>query len=152
MSLGKTSLLFKSKLAGNRNDVGDIKSGRLETAVSIPKEMDGPGEGTNPDEMLLGAAATCYIITLAAMMERSGLDKEDLHMESEGIVDVTNGVFTYQKIIHRPFILLKPDAAETDFTLARKLAQKAESSCMISRAIQGNVEMELEVEVKAARA
>ena len=45
-------------------------------------------------------------------------------MESEGIVDVTNGVFTYQKIIHRPFILLKPDAAETDFTLARKLAQK----------------------------
>ena len=119
--------------------------------MSIPKEMDGPGEGTNPDEMLLGAAATCYIITLAAMMERSGLDKEDLHMESEGIVDVTNGVFTYQKIIHRPFIVLKPGATETEFTLARKLAQKAESSCMISRAVQGNVEMELEVEVKAAR-
>ncbi|MEH7874857.1 OsmC family protein [Bacillus velezensis] len=148
--MAKHHFYLKANWPGNRNDVGDIKSGRLETAVSIPKEMDGPGEGTNPDEMLLGAAATCYIITLAAMMERSGLDKEDLHMESEGIVDVTNGVFTYQKIIHRPFILLKPDAAETDFTLAKKLAQKAESSCMISRAVQGNVEMELEVEVKAA--
>lgn len=42
LSLGKTSLLFKSKFTGNRNDVGDIKSGRLETAVSIPKEMDDP--------------------------------------------------------------------------------------------------------------
>ncbi len=37
--------------------------------------MDGPGVGTNPDEMLLGAAATCYIITLAAMLERSNIKK-----------------------------------------------------------------------------
>lgn len=150
--MAKHHFYLKANWPGKRNDVGDIKSGHLETAVSIPKEMDGPGAGTNPDEMLLGAAATCYIITLAAMIERSGLEKEDLHMESEGIVDVTNGVFTYQKIIHRPSILLKPDAKETDFALARKLAEKAESSCMISRAVQGNVEMELEVEVKAARA
>ena len=59
--------------------------------------MDGPGAGTNPDEMLLGAAATCYIITLAAMLERSGIHQEALTMESEAIVDVTNGVFTYEK-------------------------------------------------------
>ena len=64
--------------------------------------MDGPGIGTNPDEMLLGAAATCYIITLAAMLERSGIKKEALHMNSEAIVDVTKGIFTYQKIIHHP--------------------------------------------------
>ncbi|GAA3313131.1 hypothetical protein GCM10020331_002520 [Ectobacillus funiculus] len=59
--------------------------------------MDGPGIGTNPDEMLLGAAATCYIITLAAMMERSQLDKAGLTMTSEGIVDVTKGIITYKK-------------------------------------------------------
>jgi peroxiredoxin-like protein len=34
------------------------------TKISIPKEMNGPGIGTNPDEMLLGAASTCYIIYL----------------------------------------------------------------------------------------
>ena len=61
--MAKHHFYLKANWPGNRNDVGDIKSGRLETAVSIPKEMDGPGEGTNPDEMLLGAAATCYIIT-----------------------------------------------------------------------------------------
>ena len=42
--------------------------------------MDGPGIGTNPDEMLLGAAATCYIITLAAMLERSGISHEGLEL------------------------------------------------------------------------
>lgn len=133
---------------GLRNDVGDIAVGNLVTKISIPPEMDGPGVGTNPDEMLLGAAATCYIITLAAMMQRSHLDKNDLLMESEGIVDVTNGVFTYKKIIHRPTIILKEDATFEDEKLAQRLAEKAEKSCMISRAIQGNVELELQVTIK----
>jgi len=133
---------------GVRNDVGEIAVGNLVTKVSIPPEMDGPGIGTNPDEMLLGAAATCYIITLAAMMQRSHLDKKDLLMESEGIVDATNGVLTYKKIIHRPTIILHEGATFEDEKLAQRLAEKAEKSCMISRAIQGNVELELQVTIK----
>ncbi|WP_342515116.1 OsmC family protein [Sporosarcina sp. FSL K6-1522] len=132
---------------GLRNDVGTIEAGNLKTTVSIPPEMDGPGVGTNPDEMLLGAAATCYIITLAAMMERSKLEKEALTMESVGVVDVTNGVITYKKIIHKPQIVLKSDATEREKALAQRLAEKAETSCMISRALQGNVEIELEATV-----
>ncbi|MGM0776152.1 MAG: OsmC family protein [Bacillota bacterium] len=135
---------LKAHWPGLRNNVGEIETGGLRTKVSIPPEMDGPGIGTNPDEMLLGAAATCYIITLATMMERSRLEKDDLTMESVGVVDVTKGVITYRKIIHRPVIVLKADADEKDHALARKLAQKAEASCMISRAIKGNVEVELQ--------
>ena len=144
---------LKANWPGLRNDVGEIEAGNLKTKISIPPEMDGPGVGTNPDEMLLGAAATCYIITLAAMMERSHLEKESLTMESEAIVDVTKGVFTYKKIIHRPHLILKADASEKDNELAIKLAKKAESSCMISRAIKGNVEMDLEVivEIKSSK-
>ena len=134
---------LKADWPGGRNDVGRIDAGNLKTEVSIPPEMEGPGIGTNPDEMLLGAAATCYIITLAAMMERSKLEKVALTMESVGVVDVTNGVITYKKIIHKPHIVLKGDATERDVSLANKLAEKAEKSCMISRAIQGNVEVEL---------
>ncbi|KAB2333338.1 OsmC family protein [Cytobacillus depressus] len=138
---------LKAHWPGLRNDVGEIESGQLKTKVSIPPEMDGPGIGTNPDEMLLGAAATCYIITLAAMMERSKLEKVDLTMESVGIVDVTKGVITYKKIIHRPVIILKAEASEKDETLALKLAEKAEASCMISRALKGNVEIEMEATI-----
>ncbi|MDP4156796.1 MAG: OsmC family protein, partial [Bacillota bacterium] len=141
---------LKADWPGLRNDIGTIEAGNLVTKISIPPEMDGPGVGTNPDEMLLGAAATCYIITLAAMLERSHLEKEQLSMESEGIVDVTRGVFTYKKIIHRPVIVLKANATDSDLQLAKELAKKAESSCMISRAIQGNVEMELDATIKAA--
>ena len=135
---------------GGRNDSGIIESGNLHTKISIPKEMDGPGIGTNPDEMLLGAAATCYIITLAAMLERGSIDKESLTMESEAIVDVTNGVFTYKKIIHKPKLLLTERADEKALEKARRLCEKAESSCMISRAIKGNVEVELDAHIAIA--
>ncbi len=138
---------LKADWPGTRNDVGTIDAGNLRTKISIPTEMDGPGIGTNPDEMLLGAAATCYIITLAAMMERSGLAKKELKMDSIGIVDVTNGVITYKKIIHKPYIVLSAVATKKEVELAKKLAEKAEKSCMISRAIQGNVEIELEVKI-----
>ena len=138
---------LKAEWPGGRDDVGMIDAGNLKTKVSIPPEMDGPGVGTNPDEMLLGAAATCYIITLAAMMERSKLEKVALTMESVGVVDVMNGVISYKKIIHKPHIVLKAEATEKDESLAHKLAEKAERSCMISRAIQGNVEVELEATI-----
>ena len=63
--------------------------------------MGGPGTGTNPDEMLLGAASTCYLITLAAMLERSDITPDELTLESEATVDVTNNVFTYERIVHK---------------------------------------------------
>jgi peroxiredoxin-like protein len=133
---------LKAHWPGGRNETGSIETKNLKTIVSIPPEMDGPGIGTNPDEMLLGAAATCYIITLAAMIERSKVEKIDLKMNSEGIVDVTKGIITYKKIIHKPIVTIKHDAPKNISTLLQKLAIKAEHSCMISRALKGNVEVE----------
>ncbi|WP_163969446.1 OsmC family protein [Oceanobacillus halotolerans] len=135
---------LKADWPGGRNSEGFINAGNLKTKVSIPPEMDGPGAGTNPDEMLLGAAATCYMITLAAMIERANLPLKEMSLTSEGIVDVTNGVFTYKKIIHRPVVALAETSTDSERKKLRRLVEKAETSCMISRAIQGNVEMELE--------
>lgn len=138
---------LKADWPGGRNSTGSIEAGNLQTKVSIPPEMDGPGIGTNPDEMLLGAAATCYLITLAAMIERTKLPLKQMGLESEGIVDVTNGVITYKKIIHKPTVALQDNAEETDYKKLHKLVEKAETSCMISRALKGNVEIELQADI-----
>ncbi|MYL40962.1 OsmC family protein [Virgibacillus salexigens] len=134
---------LRAEWPGGRDSQGYIEAENLKTAISIPPEMDGPGIGTNPDEMLLGAAATCYIITLAAMIERVDLPLKEMSLDSEGIVDVTRGVFTYKKIIHRPKVKLEEQALHQQYSRLRKLVEKAEQSCMISRAIKGNVEIEL---------
>lgn len=139
---------LKASWPGGRNSEGYIDAGNLQTKISIPTEMDGPGVGTNPDEMLLGAAATCYVITLAAIIERADLPLKEMSLESEGIVDVTNGVFTYEKIIHKPTVVLQNSGSEEDRKKLEKLVEKAEKSCMISRVIKGNVQVELEATIK----
>jgi peroxiredoxin-like protein len=144
------TFLLKADWNGGRNSDGRIEAGQLRTAISIPAEMGGPGVGTNPDEMLLGAAATCYLITLAAMMERESLPVASLALESEGIVDVTNNIFTYRRIVHRPQVQLAADATESQIEQALRLAEQAETSCMISRAVAGNVALSTEPVVERA--
>lgn len=121
---------------GGRNSDGTIEAGQLKTQISIPKEMGGPGVGTNPDEMLLGAAATCYLITLAAMLERAGLTTLELTLTSEATVDVTNNIFTYEAIKHSPLITLTKVASQDDIDKTIRIAHKAEGSCMIPEPLQ----------------
>ncbi|GAB6989168.1 OsmC family protein [Paenibacillus pini] len=144
----KHSFKLNADWNGGRNSDGFIEAGQLKTTISIPEVMGGPGIGTNPDEMLLGAAATCYLITLAAMLERASIPVQELSLESDAIVDVTNNIFTYESITHMPRIILKPEASEKELELATKLAIQAESSCMISRAVAGNVTMDTKPSVE----
>ena len=136
------SFILNAKWPGGRNTVGTIETTNLQTKISIPPEMNGPGIGTNPDEMLLGAAATCYIITLAAKLERASIQVQEMSLQSEGIVEVEKGVITYKKIIHRPTIqMIKGSNQEKNI---HRYILQSEESCMISRALKGNVEIEVE--------
>ncbi|MEA0553521.1 SACOL1771 family peroxiredoxin [Lysinibacillus irui] len=135
--------------ADGRNGTGNITSSNLQTQISIPQEMNGPGIGTNPDEMLLGAAATCYLITLAALLERSEIDVMSLSMQAHGFVSVENGVFTYEKIVHKPTIVVQ-ELSEHLAKRIERLAHKAEQTCMISKAVKGNVLIECDVQILEA--
>ena len=139
---------LKAVWPGGRNSAGYIETGNLQTKISIPSEMEGPNIGTNPDEMLLGAAATCYIITLAAMIERTHLPLKQMSLESVGSVDVSRGVFTYRKITHMPTVELQAEATPSDYEKLNVLVIQAEENCMISKAIKGNVEVEVQPTVR----
>ncbi|MFJ7731865.1 SACOL1771 family peroxiredoxin [Lysinibacillus sp. NPDC097231] len=134
------------KWSEGRNGTGNIAATNLNTKISIPREMNGPGIGTNPDEMLLGAAATCYLITLAALLENAKIAVSDLSMQADGFVDVTNGVYTYEKIVHKPSIVVH-NLSEREQKRIYRLAEKAEQTCMISKALKGNVQIDCEVQI-----
>ena len=139
--------IFTSQInwQGGRNAVGKLETGALQEEISIPSVMDGPGVGTNPDEMLLGAASTCYTITLAALLERNEITVLDFKVESEATVNIEKGVFTYEKIIHNLYLKIDEHA---DYDKAYRLAQYAESSCMISRVLQGNVQIKANIQLE----
>lgn len=130
-----------------RNGTGRLEATNLKSEISIPQEMEGPGIGTNPDEMLLGAAATCYLITFATLLENSKVPVVSLSMKAEGFVDVTNGVFTYEKIVHKPSVIVE-NLTEREQRRIQRLAEKAEQTCMISKALKGNVQIECLVQIE----
>ncbi|WP_047153809.1 OsmC family protein [Aneurinibacillus tyrosinisolvens] len=129
---------------GGRLGQGNISIGSLQSAISIPAELNGPGVGTNPEEMLIGAASTCYLITLAAILENKALPVENLSLTTEGIVSQEGSRLSFEKIIHRPSILLAPEATEEQVETAKTASVRAEKACMISKAVQGNVEVTVE--------
>lgn len=128
---------------GGRLGDGTISAGNLQAPISIPQVMGGPGIGTNPDEMLVGAAATCYLITLAAMLENRRLPLHELTLSSEGIVSQA-GSLKFEKIIHRPRVILASEATEQQITTAETACHRADQHCMISKALHGNVEIIIE--------
>jgi organic hydroperoxide reductase OsmC/OhrA len=52
--------------------------------------------------------------------------------------------------VHRPQVQLAADATESQIEQALRLAEQAETSCMISRAVAGNVTLSTEPVVERA--
>jgi peroxiredoxin-like protein len=129
---------LKASWTGGRDGKGHIAVGGLRTDVSVPKALNGPGEGTNPEEMLLGAAAACYLITLSIVLQSRGLSVAELRLTSEGVVNDEGGLH-FETIVHHPVIVLAAGATVKQMQSARTAAELAERACMISKAVRGNV-------------
>lgn len=128
---------------GGLHGEGEIEAGSLKSSISVPKEFRGPGIGTNPEEMLIGSAATCYIITLASRLEKNNISVSHLSIQTEGVLTKVGGLH-FTDIIHRPKVLLVSTSTEEDVKKATALSFEAEESCMISKAMRGNVEFTVE--------
>jgi peroxiredoxin-like protein len=149
--LSRHHFFMKATWSGGRNGVGAIDAGHLKSKISVPAVMDGPGVGTNPDEMLIGAAGTCYLITLAAIIERRQLPVIELALETEGIVHADKKL-VFEKIIHRPKLLVKASATDKELESIKQATEQAEKTCMISNALRGNVELEVEARIQLQQA
>lgn len=123
---------------------GEISVGNLKTAVSIPTSMKGPGKGTNPEEMLLGASATCYLITLGIVLAARKVPVEALSLTSEAEVVMEGPSPRLKKIVHRPRVTLAASATEEQKHTARVATDTAEKACMVSVALRNNVSVTVE--------
>jgi peroxiredoxin-like protein len=107
----------------------------LTTDISIPANLGGPGVGTNPEELLLGAAAGCYLMTLCTLLTNRGISYSKIELHSEGYVEDDHGL-RFDRIEHHPTIVVD---AGTDEAMVKRLALHAEHACMVASALRGNV-------------
>lgn len=112
--------------------------------IALPRAMGGTDEGANPEQLLLGAAAGCLMVTLGIIFEKAGISYQNISITSQLTMD-TKLPPTVQSVSHN----LKVHSKESAETIAM-LAQRAKAGCVIGRALSGSIQVSLNVEVVSA--
>jgi peroxiredoxin-like protein len=114
--------------------------------VATPPEFRGGVPGVwSPEDLLVAAAASCFVVTLVAVAERSGVELTAVRVDGAGHVERgPDGLHGFTVIE-----LTATVEADADPGLIERLASKAEAACIVSRAL--DVPVHLTLEIPAAR-
>ena len=116
----KHDFVVHTSWRGGREEIGKVNGDVISEQISIPSSLGGNGTGTNPDEMLVAAASSCYIISLAATLERAKY----------------------------PTISLTEEEKTHLNKRLPKLLDIADHHCMISNSIRNNVKIEIQATIQ----
>lgn len=137
---------------GGRDGAGDVHAERSGTQnpLSVPPEFQGPGEGTNPEELLTSAIAGCYSVTLGIIAANRKLPVVSIETKAVGEVEQQGANFTYTKVTLRPTITLEAGTGDDHLKLAEDMAHKADAYCIVTNAVRGKVTITVEPTVVRA--
>ena len=111
-----------------------------------PAEFDGPGNRWSPETLLVGAVGDCFILTFRAVARASKLPWTSLHCDVTGTLDRIERVTQFTRFdIHAR--LEVPVGIDPD--LARRLLDKAEHGCLVSRSLKAETHLVADVEIAA---
>lgn len=123
-----------------REGAGRIVTDDLELELSTPSSMGGRGVGTNPEELLVAAVASCYSATLFGILRRAGLPATSLSVDARGIVGGYPGRARFERIVVSPMIIDGDPARIHDYEQA---ATDAHDRCFIGRTLADNVDYQV---------
>lgn len=115
--------------------------------ISVPEEFQGQGEGTNPEELLSLAIASCYSMTFGIIAGMRKLPFLTIETVAVGEVEQNGASFVYNKITISPTIRLTEDATDDHVAMAEDLSHKADLYCIITNAVRGKVDVVVEPKI-----
>jgi organic hydroperoxide reductase OsmC/OhrA len=117
--------------------------GKSEIETSSPPEFRGTDPSIwSPEDFLVGATASCLAITLSGLAGRGGLTLHSLIVSGEGTVGArADERFGFSRMSFRVEI----DTDEGMEELARKIARKAEETCLVAVSLDLPIETVVEV-------
>ena len=107
-----------------------------------PAEFGGPGDQWSPETLLAGAVADCFILTFRAIAKASRLDWSKLECSAEGVLERVERVTRFTSFTVRASLSVP---AGTDPDKARRLLEKSEQACLITRSLLAETHLEAEV-------
>lgn len=121
---------------------GEISLRVPEGQLSVPAELNGQGIGTNPEELVLAAAQSCYMISLASILHYRKIPFYEIRIRSEAVFRLELSP-TLKTLRHYPEVSLGTQET-THKQMVQECFQLAEKVCMVSNALRGNVQVEVQ--------
>lgn len=103
----------------------------------------GDDKGTNPEELVGAAHASCFAMATALMLEQAGVEDVKVEAKSAVTIDEKDGGFAITKAALTATVSGKGDEAAL-----RKAAEDAKTGCPISKLL--NTEITLDLTVNAS--
>ena len=122
-------------------------SGKLRAPTATQSELGGPGQATNPEELLAAALANCYTSTITARARARNIDL--VHIETKARTrlawDETRPHHIAQGALSVRIMTPAPEP------LVRELAQDARDHCPICNVLGATAKVTLSVDVLRER-
>jgi len=137
-------------VAASASPEGDIplQSDKLPVlATAPPAEFGGPGDRWSPETLLVAAVADCFILTFRSIAGASKFEWLSLQCDVEGKLDRVDRVTLFTEFQIRA-TLQAP--AGTDVEKAKRLLEKSEQVCLVTRSLKAESHLEAVVEVAVA--
>ncbi|MGA7207151.1 MAG: organic hydroperoxide resistance protein [Specibacter sp.] len=120
---------------------GHVRSsdGRIDLGLSVPKDMGGAGDGSNPEQLFAAGYAACFHSALQLVARTQKVDISDSSVG--GRVQLgSNGHGGFELAVMLEVVLpgIEHDAAQA-------LADAAHQVCPYSNATRGNIEVTISV-------
>ncbi|WP_333618967.1 organic hydroperoxide resistance protein [Dietzia sp.] len=119
---------------------GHVRSsdGHVDFDLTPPREMEGSGEGTNPEQLFAAGYSACFHSALLAVAKQAGKDLGDSTVGAQVSLGRGEGGFDLAVTLEVVIPTLGHDEAQ-------ELADKAHQMCPYSRATRGNIPVEVTV-------
>ena len=137
---------WSGDLASGSGTVSAVTSGIFsDKAITWHARTESSDGDTSPEELLASAHAACYSMAVSNELSKAGFVPTRVDVVVEVDADKAEKGWTVQ----RSRITLRADVPGIDEETFQKTAALAKDGCPISRAIAGNVELELDASLVA---
>jgi len=97
------------------------------------------GQGSNPEELLAAAEAACFSMALSGGLEKNGTPATSIETTAHCTIEKVGEGFSITKMQ----LDLRANVPKIDDATFQRLANDAKAGCPVSRALKGNVELQL---------
>jgi osmotically inducible protein OsmC len=118
-------------------------SGAFSGAYSFPTRFES-AKGTNPEELIAAAHASCFSMALAGALEAAGRMPSRITTRATCTIEKAGGGFR----ITRMRLATRGVVPGIELSAFREAAESAKQGCPVSQALQGNVAIELDAQLE----